>query len=94
MHNIVILRRGEIIQQVFILINSDPGKLWKIADLAKKVKNVKMAYAVTGMFDVIVYAELGYMKELRDLIDELHSIDGVIRSRTAIVVPPRIESEH
>ena len=76
---------------MFVFINSDPGKLWKITELAKNVKKVKIAYAVTGMFDVIVYAELGHMKELRDLIEELHSIDGVIRSRTAIAIPPRIK---
>ena len=76
---------------MFVFINSDPGKLWKITELAKTVKKVKIAYAVTGMFDVIVYAELGHMKELRDLIEELQSIDGVIRSRTAIAIPPRIK---
>ena len=83
--------RGGLTQLVFVFINSDPGKLRKITELAKKVKKVKIAYAVTGMFDVIVYAELGHMKELRDLIEELHSIDGVIRSRTAIAIPPRIK---
>jgi len=79
-------------QPVFILINSEPGKAWKIADSAKKVKNVKMAYAVTGIFDIIVYAELGHMKELQDLIAELHTIDGVSSTRTAIAIPPRIEN--
>lgn len=49
-----------------------------------------MAYTVTGMFDIIVYAELEHMKELRDLIERIHSIDGVLRSRTAIAIPPRI----
>ena len=76
---------------MFVFINSDPGKLWKITELAKNVKKVKIAYAVTGMFDVIVYAELGHMKELRDLIEELHAIDGVLKSRTAISIPPRIK---
>ena len=50
-----------------------------------------MAYAVTGMFDIVVYAELGHMKELHDLIAELHMIDGVASTRTAIAIPPRIE---
>ncbi len=79
-------------QPVFILIHSEPGKAWKIVDSVKKVKKVKMAYAVTGMFDIIIYAELGYMKELRDLISELQSIDGVSSTRTAIAIPPRIEN--
>ena len=65
--------------------------MWQITDLAKNVQRVKMAYTVTGMFDIIVYAELGHMKELRDLIEEIHSIEGVLRSRTAIAIPPRIK---
>ena len=88
----VILRREENIQPVFILINSEPGKLWEIADSAKNFDKVKVAYAVTGMFDVVVYAELAHMKELRTLVEDLHSLDGVIRTRTAVAVPPRIES--
>jgi hypothetical protein len=65
--------------------------VWKITELAKKVQRIKMAYTVTGMFDIIVYAELEHMKELRDLIERIHSIDGVLRSRTAIAIPPRIK---
>ena len=45
------------------------------------------------MFDIIVYAELGHMKELHALIEDLHSLDGVTGTRTAVAVPPRIESE-
>ena len=76
---------------MFIFINSNPGKLWKITELAKNIKNVKIACAVTGIFDVVIYAELGHMKELRGLIEELHAIDGVLKSRTAISIPPRIK---
>ena len=79
-------------QPVFVLINSEPGKVWKIAELGKKMKKVKMAYAVTGIFDILIYAELGHMKELQDLIAELHTIDGVSSTRTAIAIPPRIEN--
>ena len=56
------------------------------------MKKVKMAYAVTGIFDILIYAELGHMKELQDLIAELHTIDGVSSTRTAIAIPPRIEN--
>ena len=82
---------GSVTQPVFILINSERGKAWKIAESANRVKKVKMAYAVTGMFDIVIYAELGHMKELHDLIAELHTIDGVTSTRTAIAIPPRIE---
>jgi DNA-binding Lrp family transcriptional regulator len=79
-------------QQAFILINTDPGKINQIADSARKVDGVKMAYAVTGPFDVIIYAEVADMSALGAVINIVHSIDGVQKTQTAIAIPPRIES--
>ena len=71
-------------QQAFILISADPGKLWMIEDSASKVRGVKIASAVTGAFDVIVYAEVADISELGGLITAIQSIDGVNRTQTAI----------
>lgn len=78
-------------QRAFILVNAEPGKLWKIADSATKVRGVKMAYAVTGGFDVVIYAEIADMDELGDLIDKIHSINGVTGTQTAIAIPRRVD---
>ena len=32
----------------FILINTERGKLWKVAEEALKIEGVKIAHAVTG----------------------------------------------
>lgn len=71
-------------QQAFILISADPGKLWMIEDSASKVRGVKIASAVTGAFDVIVYVEVADISELGGLITAIQSIDGVNRTQTAI----------
>lgn len=55
-----------------------------IADSASKVRGVKIASAVTGAFDVIVYAEVADMNELGGLITAIQSIDGVNRTQTTI----------
>jgi DNA-binding Lrp family transcriptional regulator len=78
-------------QKAFILINAEPGKLWKIADSIMKVAGVKIASAVTGAYDVIVYAEIVDMSALGALINVIHSMDGVERTQTAIEIPPRVE---
>ena len=49
-----------------------------------------LAYAVTGAFDVIVYADVLDMSALGALINVIHSIDGVNRTQTAVAIPPRI----
>ena len=78
-------------QQAFILINTEPGKIVQIADSAQRIEGVKMAYAVTGPFDVIVYADVSDMSALGALIEILHSISGVQRTQTAVVIPTRVE---
>ena len=74
----------------YVLINSDPGMLWKIVEKALKIKGVKMAHAVTGQFDIVAYAEFVNMNQLREIISEFQSLKGVQRTQTVIAIPPRI----
>lgn len=50
-----------------------------------------MAYAVTGQFDVVLYAEVDDMDRVGRLIEAIQEIDGVIRTQTAVVIPPRLD---
>jgi len=52
---------------------------------------VKMAYAVTGQFDIIVYAEIEDMDQLGRLIGTVQEIDGITRTHTSMVIPPRVD---
>jgi DNA-binding Lrp family transcriptional regulator len=76
--------------QAYILINTEPAKLWEVSDAARKIKGVKMAHAVTGQFDVVVYAEFAKMDDLGHIIEEIQRIKGVRRTQTVITVPPPI----
>jgi len=74
----------------FILINTEQGKLWKVAEETLKIKGVKIAHAVTGQYDVIAYAEFLNIPELSKIIGEVQLIDGVLRTSTAIAMAPRL----
>jgi len=76
--------------QAYVLINTESGKLWEIADAALKIEGIKMAHAVTGQFDVVAYAEFTKMDELGKIIEELQRLEGVRRTQTAIAIPPTI----
>jgi len=76
--------------QAYILINTEPGKLWEVADASQKIQGVKMAHAVTGQFDVVVYAEFIKMDDLGKIIEEIQSLEGVRRTQTVIAIPPTI----
>jgi len=74
----------------YILVNCVPKMVWEIAEAALKIQGVKMAHAVTGQFDVIVYAEFANMDALREIIGKFMSLNGVQRTQTAIVIPPEL----
>lgn len=77
--------------EAYIFINSDPATLWEIAKTALKIEGVKMSHAVTGQYDVIVYAEFANMETLKEIIWKFQSLKGVQRTRTAVAIPPRLE---
>jgi DNA-binding Lrp family transcriptional regulator len=76
--------------QAYILVNTEPGKPWEVAEAALKIKGVRMAHAVTGQFDVVAYAEFTKMDDLGKLIEELQRLNGVRRTQTVIAMPPTI----
>lgn len=77
----------------YILVNTEPGKIWEIAESAQKIDGVKMAHAVTGQFDAIIFGEFPTIDDIRKAVYEIHKIKGVIRTQTSIVVPSRLNSD-
>ena len=77
----------------YILVNCEPPKLWDIAEAALKINGIKMAHAVTGQFDVMAYAEFADMNGLMEIIEKFQSIKGVLRTQTAVAIPPRIQKD-
>ena len=77
--------------KAYILMSTNVGKMWDAAEQALKVEGVKMANAVTGLYDVIAYAEFVDMDMLGRIIEAIQSIKGVRKTQTAIVMTPRIK---
>ncbi|MEM1530325.1 MAG: Lrp/AsnC ligand binding domain-containing protein [Candidatus Bathyarchaeia archaeon] len=76
--------------KAYILVNSEPGMIWKVAEAALSIECVKEAYAVTGQFDNIVQIEFEKMEDLGRIIEKIQSIKGVLRTQTLITIPPPI----
>lgn len=76
--------------QAYLLINTEPAKLWEVADACKKIQGVKMAHAVTGQFDVVAYAEFIKMDDLGRIIEGIQNLKGVNRTQTVVAIPPTI----
>jgi len=45
-----------------------------------------MVHTVTGLYDIIAYAETESLEALKDLITKIHAIKGIQRTHTAISV--------
>ena len=77
--------------QAYILISTDAGKPWKVAESTLQIDGVKTAHAVTGPFDVVAFVECTNIDELGKLLEEIHAINGVLKTQTAIAMPTRLE---
>ncbi len=77
--------------QAYILISTDPGKPWEVAESTLQIEGVKVAHAVTGPFDVVAFVEFTRVDELGKLLEKIHSINGVLKTQTAIAMPARLE---
>jgi len=64
--------------------------VWKVAEEAPKIDGVKAAHAVTGQYDVLIHVVFENMEALGELIRKIHNLQGVTKTHTAVVVPPRL----
>ncbi|MEM2281766.1 MAG: Lrp/AsnC ligand binding domain-containing protein [Candidatus Bathyarchaeia archaeon] len=62
--------------EAYVLINAEPGMIWDVAEEALKIDRVKMAHAVTGQFDVVIYVEFVKVEELGRIIEQIQQIRG------------------
>lgn len=76
--------------EAYIFLNTRPELHWKVVEDTLKIDGVKTAHAVTGLYDVVLYVVFENMEMLGELIRRLHGIEGVEKTQTAVVVPPRL----
>jgi DNA-binding Lrp family transcriptional regulator len=73
--------------QAYVLIRTRAGKARNVAEAISKITGCRSVCTVTGRYDVIALLEAEDLKSLSDLIlQKVHTIDGVERTETAVVV--------
>jgi len=76
--------------EAYILVDTESGMLWEIARNVLTIEGVKVAHAVTGQFEVVVFAEFPKMDDFGKIIEKIQQVKGVRRTQTLIVVPATI----
>ena len=73
--------------KAFILIETVVGKNRDVVAKIHRIKGIKSAESVTGPYDVIAVIEAESITEMGDEItSKLHTIDGIARTVTCLVV--------
>jgi len=73
--------------RAYVLLTVEIGKVEKVIEELKKIPGVTKADAVTGPYDAIIHIEAADLGELtKKILHDIHNIDGVIDTTTAIVV--------
>ena len=75
----------------YILINADTkrSQYWSITKEALKIKGVKMAHMVLGVFDAVCYIKFSDSDDLKRIISEVTSIPAVERIQTMLAILPK-----
>ena len=72
---------------VYIFIQVEKGTPPEVAAGIAEIEEVETAHAVTGQYDIIVFAHLGALDSLNTLLTRIHLMEGVQHTQTAICIP-------
>ena len=75
----------------YAFLNVLPGKKKEVLEKVRRVRGVKEANVVLGIFDIIVRLEADTIEELEKIFfNELEKIEGIINARLHIVACERM----
>jgi DNA-binding Lrp family transcriptional regulator len=88
MPEITKIRLGEPDLEAYILIDTEPGNIWEVAEATLKIKGVRKSHAVAGQYDAVAHVEFTKMDDLGAIIEKIQRLEGVRRTQTLIAIPP------
>jgi len=71
----------------FVLINTEIGSEEEVINELKKIQNVKEAYVVYGVYDIVAKVEAESMDKLKEIVSwRIRRLDKVRSTLTMLVV--------
>ncbi|NHJ85669.1 MAG: Lrp/AsnC family transcriptional regulator [Asgard group archaeon] len=71
--------------KAYILISVRLGKTDEVLKKLKQIPNVTSVAVITGEYDIISRVETQTMDEMYNRTQEIHLIDGILETTTAII---------
>ena len=87
------MQSEDIDLEAYIVINTEPSKVWTIVDCVRQIDGVKQSHAVAGRFDAIAYAKFDKVEDLGRIIIDIQCIKGVTQTESLLVIPPTLKEE-
>jgi len=72
--------------KAYVLIEEEVGKTGEVIAAIQKLEGVKSADSVTGPFDIVAPVEVADLDMLGSVGKQIHSVGGVCKTTTCIVV--------
>jgi len=73
------------LEKAYVLLNVEIDSKREILDSLKEIPEVKEAYQLYGVYDLIIHVEAETLQELKDLIEKRIRGIGKIRSTLALI---------
>lgn len=70
----------------YVLINTSTGREYSLYDDVVKIKGVKDATIVYGLYDMVVKAETENLSSLSYLVDQIREIAGISATLTLVEI--------
>lgn len=74
-----------------IMVNVSAGHAGSLVHALRRMPRVLRAYAVSGIYDLIVIAEADTTEELDTVLDSVRELAGVERTLTSVVLSTKFE---
>jgi DNA-binding Lrp family transcriptional regulator len=72
---------------VFMLIEVESGKIHDVLEKLKNIDGVQERYSITGPYDLIAKVEAKDMETVKDVLQKIQEIPGVVKTLSSIVLP-------
>ncbi len=72
---------------VFMLVEVETGRIHDVLEKLKGIEGVKELYAITGPYDIIAKVSAKDMETVKNIVEKIHGIEGIVRTLSSIVLP-------
>lgn len=72
--------------QLLLLINADKTSVLDLVNALEKIPHIMEVFPTFGRFDIAAFCEVNSMDEVRELLKEVSTLNGIIKIETLLEI--------